>query len=412
VPPTARFSLRDLPREVAVLGAVAFCVALGFGIVATSLSLFAKSFGVSNLWAGSVISVFAAFRFLAAPGAGWLVNRTGERLVLASGIAIVAASSLFAGLSQSFWQLFVLRGVGGLGSAMFTVSAAALLLRVVEPQQRARASSVYQAGFLFGGITGPLFGAMLTSISLRLPFFVYTATLIAAGLIGLVFLSQSRLRAREERVGTTHSPTSLRHAVRSSAYRAAVINNFATGWGLFGLRMSLLPLFVTAGLGLGARWVGIGLLVSALTQGALLAPAGWFSDSRGRRPALLAGATLLAVSFVLLAMIETKWFYLLAMAVFGLGSALLGTTSTAVVGDVIGGRGGAPISVFQMASDAGAVVGPLVAGYLSDVSSYSFAFLVTAGIAGLGALAAALMPETLQLKASAPTPSADGQPTS
>ena len=407
----SRFSLGGLPREVAVLGAVAFCVALGFGIVATSLSLFAKSFGVSNLWAGSVIAVFAAFRFLAAPGAGWLVNRTGERLVLSGGIAIVAVSSLFAGLSQSFWQLFVLRGLGGVGSAMFTVSAAALLLRVVEPQQRARASSVFQAGFLVGGITGPLFGALLTSISLRLPFFVYTATLVAAGLIGLVFLSQSRLRAREEQVGTTHAPTPLREAVRSRAYLAAVINNFATGWGLFGLRMSLLPLFVTAGLGLGPGWVGIGLLVSALTQGVLLAPAGWFSDSRGRRPALLSGAVLLTLSFLLLATMETQWFYLLSMAVFGMGSALLGTTSVAVVGDVIGGRGGTPISVFQMASDAGAVVGPLVAGYLSDVASYSFAFAVTAAIAGLGALAAALMPETLKLTAAAPR-TVDGQPTS
>jgi len=94
-----------------------------------------------------------------------------------------------------------------------------------------------------------------------------------------------------------------------------------------------------------------------------------------------------------------------------MGSALLGTTSVAVVGDVIGGRGGTPISVFQMASDAGAVVGPLVAGYLSDVASYSFAFAVTAAIAGLGALAAALMPETLKLTAAAPR-TVDGQPTS
>jgi MFS family permease len=200
-----------------------------------------------------------------------------------------------------------------------------------------------------------------------------------------------------------HTPTSLRDAVRSRAYIAAVINNFSTGWALFGLRMSLLPLFVTEGLGLGASWVGIGFLVSALTQGLLLAPAGWFSDSRGRRPALLSGALLLTVSFVILATSETQVTYLLSMALFGMGSALLGTTSVAVVGDVIGGRGGTPISVFQMASDAGGVSGPLIAGYLTDVTSYSFAFLVTAGIAGVGAVFAALMPETLKLRTAAPT---------
>jgi MFS family permease len=402
MPVVPRISFAGLPREVAVLGAVAFSVALGFGIVATSLSLYAKSFDVSDFWVGGVIAVFAAFRFVSAPGAGWLVNRSSERLVLSTGIAIVAVSSLFTGLSGSFWQLFILRGVGGIGSAMFTVSAAALLLRVVESEQRARASSVFQAGFLIGGITGPLFGAVLTSISLRLPFFVYTGTLVVAGTIGLVFLSQAHLRERERSAGTVHAPTSLRQAVRSRAYAAAVVNNFSTGWALFGLRMSLLPLFVTEGLGLGVGWVGIGLLVSALTQGLLLAPAGWLSDSRGRRPTLLAGALSLTASFVLLATSQTQVAYLLSMAIFGMGSALLGTTSVAVVGDVIGGRGGTPISVFQMASDAGGVTGPLIAGYLSDVTSYSFAFLVTAGIAGVGAIFAAVMPETLKRRAVSP----------
>ena len=50
---------------------------------------------------------------------------------MGAGIAVVAASSRLAGLSQSFAQLLVLRGVGGLGSAMFSVSAQALLLASV-----------------------------------------------------------------------------------------------------------------------------------------------------------------------------------------------------------------------------------------------------------------------------------------
>jgi MFS family permease len=114
------------------------------------------------------------------------------------------------------------------------------------------------------------------------------------------------------------------------------------------------------------------------------------------------------VSFIILASSETQAAYLLSMALFGMGSALLGTTSVAVVGDVIGGRGGTPISVFQMASDAGGVSGPLIAGYLTDITSYSFAFLVTAGIAGVGAVFAALMPETLK-RTAAPSAQPEGQ---
>jgi len=398
--PIARY-LGNLPREVAVLSSVAFAVALGFGIVAPAIALFAKTFGVTNFGAAAVISVFAAMRFVASPFAGWIVNRSGERLVLATGIGIVAVSSALAGLSASFWQLIVLRGAGGVGSAMFTVSAAALLLRVVEPDQRARATGAFQAGFLIGGITGPLFGGLLTAISYRLPFFVYAFTLAAAGIIGLVFLSQSRLRDREERVGTMEPPTPLLTALRSRAYIAAVANSFSTGWGLFGLRMSLLPLFVVEGLSLGPEWVGYGLLITTLAQGLLLVPAGRVSDLRGRRGALLAGAALITTSFALLAAIETPWSYMLAMALFGIGSAFLSTSSVAVVGDVIGGRGGTAISVYQMASDLGAVLGPLVAGYLSDTSSYAFAFAVSAGVSGVGLVLAAIMPETLKSRSQA-----------
>lgn len=400
--PIARY-LGNLPREVSVLTAVAFAVALGFGIVAPAIALFAKTFGVTDFAAAAVISVFAAMRFVASPFAGWIVNRSGERLVLATGIGIVAVSSALAGLSGSFWQLLVLRGAGGVGSAMFTVSAAALLLRVVEPDQRARATGAFQAGFLVGGVTGPLFGGLLTAISYRLPFFVYAVTLAAAGTIGLVFLSHSRLREREERVGTTEPPTPLLTALRSRAYIAAVANSFSTGWGLFGLRMSLLPLFVVEGLALGPEWVGYGLLISTLAQGVMLVPAGRMSDLRGRRGALLSGAVMVTSSFVLLAGIETAWSYMLSMALFGVGSAFLGTSSTAIVGDVIGGRGGTAISVYQMASDLGAVVGPLVAGYLSDTSSFAFAFAVSAGVCGVGVVLAAVMPETLTRR----TPQAD-----
>jgi MFS family permease len=84
------------------------------------------------------------------------------------------------------------------------------------------------------------------------------------------------------------------------------------------------------------------------------------------------------------------------MALYGVGSAYLGTSSTAVVVDVIGGRGGKAISVYQMASDLGAVIGPLVGGLLSDSFSFAAAFAASAGVSLLGVVLASLMPETLR----------------
>jgi MFS family permease len=173
---------KDLPSEVAVLTAVAFCVALGFGIVAPIIPVFAQTFEVSALAASSVISVFALMRFVSAAPSGWLVNKFGERSVLWIGLSIVAISSALAGFSQTFEQLIILRGIGGTGSAMFTVSSMSLLLRTVDGAHRGRAASTYQGGFLFGGLAGPAVGGLVVGLSIRAPFFVYAATLSLAAL--------------------------------------------------------------------------------------------------------------------------------------------------------------------------------------------------------------------------------------
>ena len=385
----------SLPPEVAVLTAVAFSVALGFGILAPAIPLFAKNFGVTNFAAGAVISVFALVRFASAPMAGRFVNRFGERLVLATGIGIVAVSSFLAGLSGNYAQLLVLRGIGGFGSAMFTVSSFALLLRVVSPDQRGRAAGTYQTGFLLGAIAGPAFGGPLTAWSLRAPFFVYATTLLVAGSLATVFLARTALREHEVVAGTAdHAPTSLRTAARSPAYRAAVANNFAVGWAIFGVRSSLVPLFVVEGLRLGPSWTGAGLVLSAAVQGLVLIPAGRLVDTRGRRPFLRAGAGFSLVAGVVMALAGGAPLFLAGMALYGAGSALLGVSSAAVVGDVIAGRGGTPVAAFQMASDAGAFLGPLVAGALADAASFEVAFLATAAVSGLAFATTLLMAET------------------
>ena len=52
-----------------------------------------------------------------------------------------------------------------------------------------------------------------------------------------------------------------------------------------------------------------------------------------------------------------------------------------MLGDVVGGRGGTVVAVFQMAGDLGAVLGPVVAGAVADASGYGAAFAVSAVVA-------------------------------
>jgi MFS family permease len=406
---------QGLPREVAVLAAVAVAVAVGFGVVATALPEFARSFGVGKFWAGAVISAFALMRFVSALGGGRLVDSFGERIILASGIGIVAVSTGLAGLSQSYSQLLILRGLGGIGSAMFTVAATALLLRVVDAGNRGRASGLFQAGFLLGALLGPLLGGFLTEVSLRLPFYVYAVSLIAAASIGFMFLRSAEdipphVEPAAGTEATTDSEpaepaepvaqdepesTTLTEAWGNPAYRGAVMVNLANGWAFFGVRISLVPLFVTEEMGLRPLWIGIGFLCASVAQAGFLLSAGKFVDRRGRRPAMISGSLLAAAAFAAIAVNESRLTYLLAMTATGVGAAFVGTAPGAVVGDIMHGRGGRVVAVFQMSADAGAILGPLAAGLLADRVSFSAAFALCSVILLAAMVLSVRMPETL-----------------
>jgi MFS transporter, DHA1 family, multidrug resistance protein len=381
-----------LPREVRILVAVAFFVALGFGIVAPALPVFARDFGVGRAAAASVISAFAFMRIAFALPAGRLVDRFGERIVLATGIAIVAVSSALAGLANSYAELVTLRGVGGVGSAMFSISAMSLLVRLVPASQRGRALGFWQGGFLLGGITGPVLGGIVTGISIRLPFFLYAGTLAIAGTVAIVALRTTPLADRAE--AGTASRTTLRRAFRDPAYRAALAANFADSWGAVGVRSALIPLFVTDVLHKPVIWTGFGFLVVSAVNGAMLLPAAHYADRVGRRPVLITGCIGSGIGIAVLAIWPGLGGYFVGLALLGFGSGLLDVAPGAMVGDIVEGQGGPVFAAYSMSSDLGTVIGPVAAGRLADFS-YSAAFGMTAGILGIAAIFATFSPETL-----------------
>lgn len=385
-------TLRGLPAEVRALAGVGFMVALGFGLVAPALPLFARQFGVSKAAAGAVVSAFALMRLAMAPFVGRLVNAFGERVLLATGIGIVAVSSLFAGLAQSYWQLLVLRGVGGLGSIMFSVSAASLLVRVTPDHLRGRAQGVWAGSFLLGMIAGPAVGTV-ASLSLRAPFFLYAGTLVGAGVLGLSALRHSELAAPN---AVRTAPLALSEALRNRAYLAALAASFAGDFALVGSRSAILPQFVTDRLGLGSGWAYAAFLVISLVSGVLLLPVGRLADTRGRRPVIAAGLLVGASAFVLLPSVPAAAGLLAAAALLGVAGAADSVAPGAVMGDVVAGRGGTVVAVFQMSGDLGAVLGPVIAGWVADGAGYPASFAVSAAVCAAPVLAVAAAPETLR----------------
>ncbi len=383
-----------IPGELRVLIGSAFVIAIGFGLVAPVLPAYARSFDVGVAAASVVVSAFAFFRLVFAPAGGALVSRLGERPVYLVGLLIVAASSLATAFAQSYTQLLVFRGLGGIGSTMFTVSALALLVRLAPPTIRGRVSSTYASSFLVGGMLGPVIGGALASFGLRLPFIAYAVALVVAAAVVGVRLSGASLRPAAD--ASPAPPMAVREALSHPAYRASLASAFANGWCNFGVRVAVLPQFAVAVH--DETWVaGVALATAALGTAATLQVAGRLADSVGRRPLVLVGLVVTAVSLGALGLSGDLVVLLLLSGVSGIGAGLVNPGQQATVADVVGsGRsGGTVLSTFQMAQDSGAILGPVLVGLVADRAGFGWAFATTAAVSLAAVVPWLRAPETL-----------------
>lgn len=390
--------LRDLPREVSILVVASFFVAVGFGIIVPAIPLFARSFGVSNAAVGLIISLFALSRFASGLFSGKLVDKFGERTVFAVGVIFVALSVGLSGMAQSYNQLLFFRAAGGLGSSMFSVAASSVILRSVSDAQRGHAQSVYNGSFLLGAIAGPAIGGALAAVSLRAPFFVYAIALSISGTVAFIFFTSEHLQAPKKTEGKKVA-MSLKDALALKGYRYALVITFVSSWVLFGVRTSILPLFITEQLKSTAAVVGWGFTISAVIQGTLILRAGRLSDERGRRFILVIGTTIALVGIIIMTLTLNPLMFFICMAIMGLGNAFLASAPATIVGDLIEGKGGQVIALFQMAGDAGMIVGPVVVGFIADHYGYRAAFGLSGIVFCIAIVLSMKMPETRKSRA-------------
>lgn len=378
---------RSIPAEIWVLVAAAFLIALGFGIVAPILPQFAKSFDVGVMAASAIVSVFAFVRLVFAPAGGALIGKFGERRIYLWGLSIVAVSSALSGLAPDYWTLLLFRGLGGMGSVMFTVSSMGLLVRLSPPAHRGHTSSLYGSAFLLGNIFGPILGSALQGLGLRIPFFIYAGAVFASVLVVSIFLRRDTGAAPEQ--GQAQPKMTLQEALALPYYRALLVTGFAHGWANFGVRIALLPLMAAAVPAIGAKAAGIALTLFALGNAVTQQATGRLIDKLGRRPFLVIGLGISALVTLPFGYFDTLgWFLALSVAA-GAGAAFIAPASQALLADLIGSNrnGGQALSTYSMATDLGSITGTLLAGGIADMLGFSWAWAATAFV-----LAAAMLP--------------------
>ncbi|WP_063710851.1 MFS transporter [Actinokineospora enzanensis] len=173
-------------RVFGLLAVVQFMVVLDAGIVYVALPSIQRQMGFSPaglVWVmDAYMLAFGGFMLVGGRAADLL----GRRRVLLAGLALFALASLACGLSTQPWQLVAARAAQGLGAAIISPAAMALVTDIF-PEGPAR----YKALGMFGGIggvagaTGTLFGGLLTSIGWQWTFLINVPVILVVLAIGV-----------------------------------------------------------------------------------------------------------------------------------------------------------------------------------------------------------------------------------
>lgn len=382
-----------LPREVWILSWANVMIALGYGVISPALPTFARTFGVSIKAVTFLVTVFSLSRLCFAPVSGVLAQRLGERRIYIGGLLIVAVSTAACAFSQAYWQLLVFRVFSGIGSTMFYVSALGLMIHISPPDARGRIAGLFTTSFMVGAVGGPAVGGLAAGWGLTAPFVVYGLAMLGVAMVLFYSLRNSALAAPPP---PTRSTVTMREALRIRAYRSALLSNFATGWSAFGLRVALVPLFISDVMGRGVGVIGVVLAAFAGGNALAVVPSGYLSDRMGRRTLLIVGLVTSGLATGWLGFVSTLPTFLVAAAVVGAMTGIFMSPLQAAVADILGSeaRAGLPVATVQMMSDLGAIVGSLVVGWAAEQWSYTWGFTISGLVLLIAAIGWMVAPET------------------
>ena len=146
-----------------LLCAVQFMVVLDVAIVNVALPTIknALDFSDANLqWVVSAYTLtFGGFLMLGSR----IADLLGRKRLFIAGLVLFSAASLACGLSQSDTQLIVFRAIQGLGAAVISPAALAILTTTfAEGEERNKALAIWGAIAGTGGAVGVLLGGILT----------------------------------------------------------------------------------------------------------------------------------------------------------------------------------------------------------------------------------------------------------
>ena len=381
IEPGIRLGIRANLAQFTLLVAVNALVGGMLGQERTVLPLLAKEeFGLTGITAA--LTFIVAFGLVKAATnfvAGALSDRFGRKPILVGGWLVGLPVPLLLIWAPAWGWVVFANVLLGINQGLTWSTTVIMKIDLAGPKQRGLAMGLNEAaGYMAVAGTALLTGYIAARSGLR-PEPFYLGIAYAAFGLGLSTLAVRETRQHAAHEAATHQAageapdeglstrdvfvqTSFVERSLSAASQAGLVNNLNDGmaWGL-------LPLFfAVAGVSVGRIGVLAAIYPAVWGVGQLVT--GAWSDRVGRKPLIVAGMWTQAVAIGLIAAGEGFATWAAAMALLGVGTALVYPTLLAAIGDVAHPRWRASaVGVYRLWRDAGFAVGALLTGVIADL---------------------------------------------
>jgi MFS family permease len=356
-----------------------------FGIASKTVTVsFIATFGLAkalaNLFAGRLSERFTRRAILIA---GWLFGLPVPFMIIfAPAWGWIVAANALLGINQGLaWSMTVNMKVD-----------------LVGPRRRGLALGLNEAaGYLAVAAAAFAAGVIATQYGLRPEPWYLGIAFVACGLALSVLLihdtapfvrieaAASEMRGEQPSLSKSFARGTWKDLHLAGVSQAGFVNNLNDGlaWGIF-------PLFF-ASQGLSLNRIAVLAATYPLFWGGLQLVTGWVSDIAGRKPLIVGGMLLQAVAISIVGVSGQFEVWLIALALLGLGTAMVYPALLAATGDAVHpGERATALGVYRFWRDAGAIGGALAAGMLADVFGFNAAIQAVAMLTAASGVIAAL----------------------
>ena len=334
---------------------------------------------------------------------GFLAARFGTRIVITLALVLMGITMVLTGLAESFGFAFGMRLMTGLGNGAAYVPAMALGSAWFSMERRGFATGIVSggigAGTLISGLVVPPILQAFGPDGWRISWYILGgAVLVISGVVFLFVRSRPEdkgllpigARNTDDRTAAPGTKSKVSALNWTRIYRMPSMWYLGLIYFFYGLSYIIYMIFFAAYLvkeiGLSQAWAG----TLWATVGGLSVFCGviWgsISDRLGRSRGAALAYLVLGVSYIVYALIKVKFGFYLSAVLFGFTAWSIPTIMAAAAGDFVGPRlAPAGLGFVTLFFGIGQALGPLLGGYIADVThSFTIPFLVAGGISLAG----------------------------